>query len=431
MPFIYNPITNQLDIAGTSGGGGGTVTSLSVVTANGFAGTVANPTTTPAITISTTVTGLLTGNGTAISALSASGTGKILRANGTSWVATTATYPDLAGTTGNVLTSDGTNWVSAAASGGGITTINGDDSSITGSTVTIEAGQSTLNCGSSVAFVNSGTTSTLNITDASANVIMGQFAGNDSLSAEQCVGLGQYAFQSLTSSLYSTAIGWGAGNAVLSGGYNTFLGSHCATGTVSTGQANTSVGAYGFTGAGFNGSFNSAVGAFSGNGFTGTESNNILLGHAGIPGDNNTIRIGTQGSGANQQDTCFMAGIFGATTSDVGSTTAVLIDNTGNLGTAASSIRYKENIKDLGYQSSGIYKLRPVSFNYKKDEKKTPQTGLIAEEVLSVLPELVVMKDGIPETVKYHDLPVLLLNEIQKLKSEISALRILVTQGKA
>lgn len=45
-----------------------TVTSVSVASANGFAGTVANPTTTPAITISTTVTGLLKGNGTAISA---------------------------------------------------------------------------------------------------------------------------------------------------------------------------------------------------------------------------------------------------------------------------------------------------------------------------------------------------------------------------
>lgn len=47
----------------------------------------------------------------------ATGTGKILRADGTNWVATTATYPDTAGTSGNVLTSDGTNWVSSAASG--------------------------------------------------------------------------------------------------------------------------------------------------------------------------------------------------------------------------------------------------------------------------------------------------------------------------
>jgi hypothetical protein len=48
--------------------GTGTVTSVSVVSANGFAGTVATATTTPAITLTTTITGLLKGNGTAISA---------------------------------------------------------------------------------------------------------------------------------------------------------------------------------------------------------------------------------------------------------------------------------------------------------------------------------------------------------------------------
>ena len=51
--------------------GTGTVTSASVVSANGFAGTVATATTTPAITLTTTVTGLLKGNGTAISAATA------------------------------------------------------------------------------------------------------------------------------------------------------------------------------------------------------------------------------------------------------------------------------------------------------------------------------------------------------------------------
>jgi len=47
-------------------GGTGTVTSVSVVTANGFAGSVATATTTPAITLSTTINSpILAGNGTA------------------------------------------------------------------------------------------------------------------------------------------------------------------------------------------------------------------------------------------------------------------------------------------------------------------------------------------------------------------------------
>lgn len=55
-----------------AGAGGGTVTTASVATANGFAGTVASATTTPVITLTTSITGLLKGNGTAISAATAS-----------------------------------------------------------------------------------------------------------------------------------------------------------------------------------------------------------------------------------------------------------------------------------------------------------------------------------------------------------------------
>lgn len=51
--------------------GGGTVSTVSVVTANGMAGTVANASSTPAITLTTTVNGLVKGNATAFSAATA------------------------------------------------------------------------------------------------------------------------------------------------------------------------------------------------------------------------------------------------------------------------------------------------------------------------------------------------------------------------
>jgi len=69
LPIWTGDGLRKVDFSEFGGGGGsGTVTSASVVTANGLAGTVATATTTPAITISTTVTGILKGNGTAISA---------------------------------------------------------------------------------------------------------------------------------------------------------------------------------------------------------------------------------------------------------------------------------------------------------------------------------------------------------------------------
>lgn len=67
---ITEPSAGIINLEAVSGGSG-TVTTISVVSANGFAGTVATPSTTPAITLSTSITGLLKGNGTAISAASA------------------------------------------------------------------------------------------------------------------------------------------------------------------------------------------------------------------------------------------------------------------------------------------------------------------------------------------------------------------------
>lgn len=64
MVFGTGPgeIGNQSSQGG--GGGSGSVTSVSVVTANGLAGTVASPSTTPAITLTTSVSaGLITSNG--------------------------------------------------------------------------------------------------------------------------------------------------------------------------------------------------------------------------------------------------------------------------------------------------------------------------------------------------------------------------------
>ena len=72
---ITTPTTGQVlkyngsiwinDVDAVSGGG---VATVSVVSANGFAGTVATATSTPAITITTSITGVLKGNGTAVSA---------------------------------------------------------------------------------------------------------------------------------------------------------------------------------------------------------------------------------------------------------------------------------------------------------------------------------------------------------------------------
>lgn len=103
--------------------GVGSVTSVSVVSANGLAGTVATATTTPAVTLSTTVTGVLKGNGTAISA-AASGTDYAPATSGTSIL-----YGSGAGGFSNVAIGTGVAFaggtLSATGSGGTVTSVTG------------------------------------------------------------------------------------------------------------------------------------------------------------------------------------------------------------------------------------------------------------------------------------------------------------------
>ena len=134
----------------------------------------------------------------------------------------------------------------------------------------------------------------------------------------------------------------------------------------------------------------------------------------------NTIQIGTQ---ANIQ--CSIGGIFGITTG-MNNAVPVLIDSTGQLGTISSSRKYKDNITDMDSSiSSKILKLRPVTFTYKKHASQEGiHYGLIAEEVEEVIPNLVIYDaNKEPQTVKYHELPILLLAHIQTLDAEVAKLK--------
>jgi predicted ribosome quality control (RQC) complex YloA/Tae2 family protein len=130
-----------------------------------------------------------------------------------------------------------------------------------------------------------------------------------------------------------------------------------------------------------------------------------------VAGESNTIRIGGNVFGHGPQTAAFIAGISG--TAVVGD--AVVVDGNGQLGTVASSARFKKNIKPMDKTSEAILALKPVSFQYRSDSKGTPQFGLIAEEVAKVNPTLVLRdKEGKPYTVRYEAVNAMLLNEFLK-----------------
>ena len=191
-----------------------------------------------------------------------------------------------------------------------------------------------------------------------------------------------------------------------SAGNNTAVGSYALYHNT-TGDSNTALG----VGAGST--------TLSGD-FTG--SWNIYVGRDVGPassGESNTIRIGN----GNQGQT-FIAGI--SSTTITGS--PVYVDSDGQLGTAASSRRFKDDIADMGDASSALMRLRPVTFRYRPEYTHGPrslQYGLIAEEVAEVYPDLVQYdpKTGEPQTVYYHLVNAMLLNEVQKQQKEIAALK--------
>jgi hypothetical protein len=79
----------------------------------------------------------------------------------------------------------------------------------------------------------------------------------------------------------------------------------------------------------------------------------------------------------------------------------------------------------MGDASNKLMRLRPVTFLYRSEYvggDQTLQYGLIAEEVAKVYPDLVALgADGKPQTVRYHLLSTMLLNEVQKQELHIQS----------
>jgi hypothetical protein len=202
--------------------------------------------------------------------------------------------------------------------------------------------------------------------------------------------------------------------------YNDYGNSNTAVGmlalNLATSSNNTAIG-YGSLQTLSTGGDNIALGQNAGQTLT-TGSGNILIGNnGGSASEGSTIRIG------NLQSRAFIAGVRGRTTY-WNNAIPVVIDQDGQLGTISSSIRFKEDVQDMGTATDRLFNLRPVTFRYKTQKGGFPHFGLIAEEVAEVMPELAVRgKDGQIETVAYQELAPMLLNEMQKQRRQIEALK--------
>jgi hypothetical protein len=156
-----------------------------------------------------------------------------------------------------------------------------------------------------------------------------------------------------------------------------------------------------------------------------TGSNNTALGFlagGGVTTANNVIAIGSNVFGENVSNTCYIGNIFGVTSAGA---TAVYVNSLGKLGTVVSSRRFKEEVKPMDKASEAILALKPVTFRYKQeiDPARSPQFGLVAEEVEKIDPDLVVRDgEGKVNTVRYEAVNAMLLNEFLKEHRKVEKL---------
>ncbi len=380
-------------------------------------------------------------------------------------------------TAGFVLTANASGAPTFQGVNGGVSFINTDNGMVAGDTITLTGGTS------GAVFTGSGSTITESFnylalptaTSAngqikinslrfahnfgSSNTFLGSTAGAFTGSGGSMVGIGfealnqntgscsaitaigSDAFKVISGASQSIAIGVNAGalltttvsNSTIIGtnacasagtgfGSNVVIGSGAMTGsTKSACTNNVVVGSSAGTGI-TSGSNNLFMGAGSGVGVVAGASNINL--NAGTTTDvSNQLNIGAgTGTGTQQINASFIHGIRGITTVN-NNAIAVVIDSAGQLGTVSSSIAYKENVEDMNDVSSPLLNLRPVTFDFKNKRTHKKQVGLIAEEVEQVMPSLVAYnQDGAVETVKYHEISSLLLNELKKALGRIEFL---------
>lgn len=167
------------------------------------------------------------------------------------------------------------------------------------------------------------------VAGTSYNTFLGEEAGNlTHASSVDSTGIGYQSLTSLTTGVANSALGSGSGKDLNTGSGNTIAGiDSLYLGT--SAAVNSILGFLSFNGI-VSGSHNLGLGYLSGSNCTGSDSSNIMLLNTGVTGDNNTIRIGTHGTGDGQQNKAYMAGIYGIAP---GATNGVvLIDSNHKLG---------------------------------------------------------------------------------------------------
>src|SRR6266508_3030332 len=234
----------------------------------------------------------------------------------------------------------------------------------------------------------------------------------------------------------NVANGFQAAFANAGGSYNTANGWLALPGNTS-GIWNVADGAFAL-GNNDTGSYNVAVGVQAGLGITSGDRNTCLgtTTCGGTTTADNVVCVGWGAAGENISDRAYIPNIGQFAQASGGGVEFVTVRLTdGKLGHSLSSRRYKEDIKSMGDASELIYKLKPVSFRYKKTPEQQSDNldyGLIAEDVAEIDPQLAIRNGkGQIESLRYLAVYNMMLNEFLKEHRKVEAQQATIAELKS
>ena len=224
----------------------------------------------------------------------------------------------------------------------------------------------------------------------------------------------------------STAMGWqtkAAGNRSTAMGYQSEAQglNSIAMGylTIASGEQSTAMGestiASGYTATAM-GRSSTAIGTASaamGAQTTASDYGSLVIGQYNSAGSSVTTDL--QSLMFNTENTAF---VIGNGTGENGRTDAFVVMFNGDATLAGnlsvnSDARLKSNIVSLGSTMSKLLEVDGKSYIMKRDEKKEPKIGLLAQDIEKVFPELVSESNGI-KSVNYQGLVPVLINALKE-----------------
>ena len=145
-----------------------------------------------------------------------------------------------------------------------------------------------------------------------------------------------------------------------------------------------------------------------------------------LVGDNDWASFGNgchfEVSDINSQISCSAIGGVIVSTLSTGGSIDVAANANGVLQNAASDFTLKENIKPIENPLKKVLDLQGVNFQYKKENDRKKYIGLIAQEVMKIVPEVVFEHDDV-FGINYKLLVPLLVEAVKERQKEIENLK--------